>query len=197
MYFFPNMFYELLEYLLKDFCYTAYFSFYQHTQLYSPILEGDREFPQDLHPFLTFSDSIGSFFFMPNFFLLLNPFSAEKIQFGLSLSHLVPKIICCKVGKIFQQNLSFDNFKALCTNFFLDFRTCQPPFFFIVLRSFLPLIFPKSYVLFSPFFHYFFIWWRTHDTAFLAFLANKHAFSDTVTKREGLGYEMYMKLCYT
>ncbi len=135
------MFYELLEYLLKDFCYTAYFSFYQHTQLYSPILEGDRELPQDLHPFLTFSDSIGSFFFMPNFFLLLNPFSAEKIQFGLSLSHLVPKIICCKVGKIFQQNLSFDNFKALCTNFFLDFRTCQPPFFLLFLDLFYPLFF--------------------------------------------------------
>ncbi len=47
----------------------------------------------------------------------------------LSLSHFVTEIIWPKVGLFFTKtNLSFDTFKAICTTFLLDFRSCSPPF---------------------------------------------------------------------
>ncbi len=73
------------------------------------------------------------------------PFSAVKI--GLSVSQLVPEIIWPKVDQMFEQNLLFDNFKAFCTTFFLNFRSCWP-LLLLFLNLFNPLFFQNLLSLF-------------------------------------------------
>ncbi len=57
----------------------------------------------------------------------INPLFLQKKN-GLSISHLVPKIIWLKVGLMFNQNLSFGSFWSFCTKFLLDFQTWWPSF---------------------------------------------------------------------
>ncbi len=74
-------------------------------------VQGGWDFPEINPLLLIFSDSIGYFSYgQLNLIGLLFPPKS------------VLEIICPKyVGKIFQQNLSFDHFQAICTNFVLDF----------------------------------------------------------------------------
>ncbi len=108
-----------------------------------------------LIPFLSFSDPCGSLFDAQLDLIDPPPFLWKII--GLSLSHLVPEIIWSKVGQSWSNispNLSFDRltiFKHFVSIVSLIFDPVNL-LFFIDLRSFWPLIFPKSYILLGPFY---------------------------------------------
>ncbi len=80
------------------------------------------------------------------------PLFAEKISF--SPSHIVPEIIWPKVGLMFHQNLSFNYFKSLYTNFLLIFSILLTPFFTV-----LNLFDPFLQIFISNWVHFFITSW--------------------------------------
>ncbi len=81
----------------------------------TPILEYGGKFTLYWSPFFIFSQPIWALF-NPKSIL----FTLSFWRIFLSLSYLVPGIIWPKLGIFFQQNLLFDTFEAICTNFLLD-----------------------------------------------------------------------------